>query len=160
MNTLESIADDVAGFICDEICWACKENLKQDELEDICSKCQLKKHILNIQNYEKEADKKEKILNKKIQHIADTYGYEAQSNQLQEEAAELIQAVNKLRRANGNGQPCQKSEYQATHELIEELADVEIMIQQIVHLLDCKVIFKSFMEDKVSRTLLRMGKEH
>lgn len=32
------------------------------------------------------------------------YGYEAQSNQLVEECAELIQAVNKYRRARGRGQ--------------------------------------------------------
>ena len=31
--------------------------------------------------------------------VADYYGYEAQSNQLVEECAELIQAVNKYRRA-------------------------------------------------------------
>ena len=92
-----------------------------------------------------------------IQKIADRYGYEAQSNQLQEECAELIQAVNKLRRVNGNGQPCQKTVFQAEHELIEELADVEIMIQQIVYLLDCEEVFEEFMKDKVHRTLIRMG---
>lgn len=32
------------------------------------------------------------------------YGYEAQSNQLVEECAELIQAINKYRRAKGRGQ--------------------------------------------------------
>lgn len=159
MKNLETIVDDMTGFICDEICWACKGELKEDKLEEICSKCCLDQHLLNIQNYEIEVDEKNKALNKKIQHIADTYGYGAQSNQLTEEAAELIQAVNKLRRASGVGQPCQKSEYQAKHELIEELADVEIMIRQLVHLLDCEVVFQSFMEEKVSRTLMRMGED-
>ncbi len=159
MDNLENIADNMASFVCDEICWACKMELEEDELEDICSKCQFDRHILNIQNYEKEVDEREKILNKKIQHIADTYGYEAQSNQLQEEAAELIQAVNKLRRANGNGQPCQKTEFQAKHNLIEELADVEIMIRQLVYLLDCDVVFEEFMKDKLHRTLMRMGEK-
>ena len=38
--------------------------------------------------------------------IAKYYGYEAQSNQLVEECAELIQAVNKYRRVEtGLGQP-------------------------------------------------------
>lgn len=98
-------------------------------------------------------------INNKIQKIADRYGYEAQSNQLQEECAELIQAVNKLRRVNGNGQPCQKTEFQAKHNLIEELADVEIMIRQLVYLLDCDVVFEEFMKDKLHRTLMRMGEK-
>lgn len=159
MDNLENIADNMASFVCDEICWACKMELEEDELEDICSKCQFERHILNIQNYEKEVDEREKILNKKIQHIADTYGYEAQSNQLQEEAAELIQAINKLRRAQGAGQACKISEHEAKHNLIEELADVEVMIRQLVYLLDCNVVFQEFIEDKVSRTLLRMGSD-
>lgn len=160
MKKLETIVDDMAGFVCDEICWAKTLNFSENDMIDVCEGCRISEHLSNVLNYEQKVDDYKKALDKKIQHIADRYGYEAQSNQLQEEAAELIQAVNKVRRARGAGQPCGKSEYQATHELIEELADVEIMIQQIVHLLDCKVIFKSFMEDKVSRTLLRMGKEH
>lgn len=63
------------------------------------------------------------------------YGYEAQSNQLVEECAELIQAVNKYRRARGRGQvlspllePSQADkdrEQVALDNLVEEIADVE-----------------------------------
>ena len=68
--------------------------------------------------------------------IADYFGYEAQSNQLIEECAELIQAVNKYRRAKGNGQPM--AEYHSSlvlDNLVEEIVDVEIMLEQIKHLL-------------------------
>ena len=59
--------------------------------------------------------------------IADQYGHEPQSRMLQEEAAELIQAVNKYYRStNKLGF---KSGEQADN-LIEEMADVIIMIIQ------------------------------
>lgn len=56
--------------------------------------------------------------------IARHYGENNQLNQLQEELAELIKAVNKYRRDEDN-----------IDNLIEEIADVEIMIQQIKYLL-------------------------
>ena len=71
------------------------------------------------------------------------YGYEAQSNQLVEECAELIQAVNKYRRARGRGQvlspllePSQADkdrEQVALDNLVEEIADV--MLEQVKDLL-------------------------
>lgn len=67
--------------------------------------------------------------------IAEHYGYEAQSNQLVEECAELIQAVSKYRRARGKGQVTTEKEQMALDNLVEEIADVEIMLEQIKHLL-------------------------
>lgn len=73
------------------------------------------------------------------------YGYEAQSNQLVEECVELIQAVNKYRRARGRGQvlspilePSQVDkdrEQVALDNLVEEITDVEIMLEQVKDLL-------------------------
>lgn len=90
------------------------------------------------------------------------YGYEAQSNQLVEECAELIQAVNKYRRAvAGLGQPvAEEKKAVAFENLIEEIADVEIMLEQIKYLLqipeDELEAVKLF---KVNRTRERMKKE-
>lgn len=67
--------------------------------------------------------------------VADHFGYEIQSDQLVEECAELIQAVNKYRRARGIGQPTAVSKEAALNNLIEEIADVESMLEQIKHLL-------------------------
>ncbi len=67
--------------------------------------------------------------------VADHFGYEIQSEQLVEECAELIQAVNKYRRARGTGQPTALSEEAAFGNLIEEIADVESMLEQIKYLL-------------------------
>lgn len=67
--------------------------------------------------------------------IADHFGYEIQSEQLVEECAELIHAVNKYRRARGTGQPTALSEEVAFGNLVEEIADVESMLEQIKYLL-------------------------
>lgn len=67
--------------------------------------------------------------------VADHFGYEIQSDQLVEECAELIQAVKKYRRARGCGQPTSLSEEAAFGNLVEEIADVESMLEQIKYLL-------------------------
>ena len=58
--------------------------------------------------------------------VADRYGYPAQSNQLVEECAELIQAINKYRRYGNTD---------ALDNYIEEIADVEVMLEQIKYLI-------------------------
>lgn len=91
--------------------------------------------------------------------IAEYYGYEAQSNQLVEECAELIQAVNKYRRVEtGLGQPVLEDKKAiARDNLVEEIADVEVMLEQVKYLLqipeDEITAVKTF---KVNRTKERM----
>ena len=80
------------------------------------------------------------------------YGYEAQSNQLVEE-------VNKYRRVEtGLGQPVAEDKKAiARDNLVEEIADVELMLEQIKYLLqipeDELLAVKTF---KVNRTRERM----
>ena len=89
------------------------------------------------------------------------YGYEAQSNQLIEECAELIQAVNKYRRAVARvGEPVEEQKRViALDNLVEEIVDVEIMLEQIKYLLqipeDDMVAIKIY---KVNRTKERIEK--
>lgn len=77
----------------------------------------------------------EKRIKENIKKIADTYGYEPQSRQCIEEMAELTQAINKFWRKCGNGQPTEKEMDACRKNLIEELADVQIMIWQMAYLL-------------------------
>ena len=65
--------------------------------------------------------------------IADHYGYPSQSSQLMEECAELIQAVNKYKRAKTSD-----AQYIAFRNYVEEIADVEIMLEQIKYLIGVK----------------------
>ena len=93
-------------------------------------------------------------ISEELKRVADYYGYEEQSNQLIEECAELIQALSKYRRAGGKGQSI--PDYQKTDVLkniIEEIADVEVMLEQIKYLLniseeDISVVkqFKAFRQ--------------
>lgn len=76
-----------------------------------------------------------------INRIADRYGKEPQLIVLMEECGELIQACSKqLRRKD-----------KSINNLIEELADVRIMIEQIEHLYG----IKSFVEDEMKYKLIR-----
>ena len=80
-------------------------------------------------------------MEKMINRIADMYGKEPQLIVLMEECGELIQACSKqLRRKD-----------KSINNLIEELADVRIMIEQIEHLYG----IKSFVEDEMKYKLIR-----
>ena len=81
-----------------------------------------------------------------INRIADMYGKEPQLVMLMEECGELIQACSKLIR----------SKDRAVNNLIEELADVRIMIEQIEHLYGLKSLVEDEMEFKLKRQLERM----
>ena len=90
----------------------------------------------------------------RIKKIADHYGIDSQLNILQEELSELIQAVSKFRR----GDP--------SH-ILEEIADVEIMLDQVKYLLGNpeipRVVVEKFIkiirEDKIKRQLNRIQEE-
>lgn len=83
--------------------------------------------ILGIE-YQPEYDRPEVI-----RTIAKRNGFETASNLLQEECAELIQAVSKLHRAKRHGDELGKEK--ALAHLIEEAADVSIMLDELADLL-------------------------
>lgn len=84
------------------------------------------------------------------------YGFDLQSNLLMEECAELIQAVNKYKRKIYSG----LSVYSTLDNLIEEIADVELMLEQIKALLNISDKYiEAWKKDKVERTRNRIAKE-
>ena len=94
-----------------------------------------------------------------IKQIADKYGYDAQSRQLIEECAELTQAVNKLWRLEQKQNRTITQDIDlsfAKEHLVEELADVSIMVEQMLYLLDCKGDFEIEKAKKIKRQLGRM----
>ena len=97
----------------------------------------------------------------KIKEIAEYYGYDAQSRQLTEEMAELTQAINKFWRKQlkyGN-EELANVPFSTNEELnmAEEMADVEICLEQIKHLLKCRREVNEFKKYKVERELQRIG---
>jgi NTP pyrophosphatase (non-canonical NTP hydrolase) len=71
------------------------------------------------------------------------WGFEPQLNQLQEECAELIVACNKLRRKGEEARPL----------MIDELADVVIMTQQIIYAMEVE----NEVEERINFKLNRIG---
>lgn len=96
----------------------------------------------------------------KIQKIAQTYGYDAQSRQCIEELAELTQAINKFwRKALNCGKEKQPNGEKyitmspAYDNLVEEMADVQIMLWQMEYLLnaDASIIIQQKLDRQMER---------
>ena len=95
----------------------------------------------------------------KIQYIADHYGYEPQSRELIEEMAELTVAINKAWRKtldtvdkipNMDDEEC----------IVEEIADVKIMITQIEYLLGVSAMeLDNMVNQKLDRQIERIKTE-
>ncbi len=83
----------------------------------------------------------EQEIEQNIQKIADYYGLDNQLNKTIEECAELIQALVKL---------------ESRENTIEEMADVQIMLKQMLYLLDCEKEVEKVMEYKINRQLERI----
>lgn len=95
----------------------------------------------------------------KIKIIAEHYGYDAQSRQCIEEMAELTQAINKWWRACGNGQKTEESITECRYNLVEEIADVQIMLYQLGYLLDSRLEVSEIITKKLDRQLERIKRE-
>lgn len=95
----------------------------------------------------------------KIKKIAEHYGYDAQSRQCIEEMAELTQAINKWWRVCGNGQNTKKSIAECRYNLVEEIADVWIMLCQLDYLLDSEIEVSEMITKKLDRQLERIEEE-
>ena len=85
----------------------------------------------------------------RIKAIADYYGPVAQKEQLIEECSELILAAQKCKR-NGSRE--------AFDNYCEELADVYIMVSQLIYLISPEVI-SEIINKKLDRQMERIGKE-
>ena len=78
--------------------------------------------------------------------VIETFGAEAQENLCIEECAELIQAINKKHR----GKP---------HNIPEEIADVEIMLEQLKIINCCRDAVNTIKTEKLMRLSERLGIE-
>lgn len=97
-------------------------------------------------------------MEKKCLEIARFYGFDAQSNQLIEECAELIQAINKYKRQYLRGQPVRElGDKTPIDMIVEEIADVEVMLCQIKQLFGItERQIGEVAERKIERTMMRM----
>ena len=93
------------------------------------------------------------------EQICKHYGIESQKLILMEECAEIIQAVSKLTRAEQNGKVFETTS--AKLALVEEMADVHIMIEQVLkhYFIDGDGRLDYFINEKLTRQLGRIANE-
>lgn len=92
-----------------------------------------------------------------IIEIAEHYGLESRKNQLMEEMGELTQAICKEKRTRGFGEPTNKTPQEIEDSIVEELADVYIVVLEMIHLLGVKKVM-GMVAKKIKRTKERMKK--
>lgn len=82
--------------------------------------------------------------------ILDHWGIDKQINQVSEECAELIIALNKWRRSPEGKKPDLGT-------IAEEIADVQIMLEQMEAAFGIEYMVCALKEQKIERTLKRIG---
>ena len=99
--------------------------------------------------------------NSDMAKIADHYGLDKQENQLMEEMGELIQAICKEKRSRGQGQSLGDDwRFKDIHaNLVEELADVRLVIDEVIYLLGCEDAIPDIQQEKIKRTFERINEE-
>lgn len=94
----------------------------------------------------------------KTEQIANHFGIENQMSMLEEECAELIQAVSKLRRAGVSEKQGLKY-IDARGHVTEEMADVLNLLIQMTHLLENGEMLLFWLDQKLNRTIQRIERE-
>lgn len=97
-------------------------------------------------------------MEEKIREIINHYGIEAQARQTMEECAELIKALNKYLCVLGEKRPI--GEQTATiMSIVEEIADVQIMLYQMIEYFQAEKEVVETIKSKIDRTIERMNKD-
>lgn len=96
----------------------------------------------------------------KLRNIADYYGLELQLNQTVEECGELAQAIAKYNRVTGRGYDTNVTSEEAKEHLIEELADVQMMVAQMTYLFGCNDQIMETIAAKAKRQIGRINARH
>lgn len=95
-------------------------------------------------------------MKKAIIAIANHYGLRPQSDQTIEEMAELTLALRKFWRCDTE----EHEEYKRRRcDIAEEIADVEIMLEQLKHLFDIESETANWKIDKINRQMRRIHDE-
>lgn len=126
--------------------------IDQDDVNETAK--QIKRSAERDLTYDEENDRNAK----NVKFIADTYGYDPQSRQCIEEMAELTQAINKFwrKQLKCGKQPMieQMKESAECKHIVEEIADVQLMLWNMIYLLDADI--QPIMREKLDRQLQRI----
>ena len=105
-------------------------------------------------------DRKEKLIS-----IAKYFGPVMQETKMQEEAGELITAISKLQQraiiaANGAYEEDEIEMDRLVRAVITELADIEILKEQLIELYDIREEYEQEVDYKIERTLKRIANKY
>lgn len=117
--------------------------------------------VMNLEPGMKLIIPKPESISRLKRYIADHYGWRIQSQQLIEEMAELTQVICKEKRSRGEGQSIGGTWLYSDikKHLIEEIADVKLMLEQVIYLLGVETDIKKVINKKVRRTMERISRE-
>lgn len=87
---------------------------------------------------------------------AEQFGLENRLIQCTEEAGELIQALSKYQRIQQGDKTCRTNMIHAEYMIAEEMADIEICIEQLKYLLVNSRQIEQIKEEKIQRTEQRI----
>lgn len=94
---------------------------------------------------------------KKMYKQAEHFGLENRMLQCTEECGELIQALSKYQRVSKGDKTCNLSNHQSLDMVLEEIADVEILLTQLKYLLCKTEEAENIKVKKIERTEQRLG---
>ena len=89
---------------------------------------------------------------------ATNIGYMGMLEQIQEECAELIKAVSKVKRTMGIGQPTPKTKKEALDDMFLEMADVELCIGYLKMLTNSSDRIEEIKEKQIDKVYNRYNK--
>ena len=93
--------------------------------------------------------------------IAKCFGLELRENFLIEEMAELTQAICKYKRIRNILLPDRDDKMEVVIDnLIEEIADVKLVLAQLIYLLGCENEVTAIENQKIQRTIERIGEQN
>ena len=100
---------------------------------------------------------KMKKYKKKMYKQAEHFGLENRMLQCTEECGELLQALSKYQRVSKGDKTCSLNSYESLNMVLEEIADVEILLTQLKYLLCKTEEVEHIKVKKIERTEQRLS---
>ena len=115
-------------------------------------------YLLGISNKKTMDPGQRDRIDRRVKEIANYHGTNNQEDQLIEEMAELTQAIIKMRRIVKFGTLHDKNTTpkKCLDNMVEEMADVKLVLDQLIYLLDAGEEVQDIMEQKIEREICRI----
>lgn len=150
--------------------WKCLKNSVQRKFKFFCELNAYKyKYRHELKNGQEDLDKAAWYEAKQAELVTDDarfkiarrFGLCDRENLMIEEMSELTQAICKCKRIRNYLSPDKGDKMEVvTDNLIEEIADVKLVLEQLIYLLGCENAVTAVENQKIQRTLERIGEQN